>query len=90
VSHLVLGASFVDLQLRVAEHLAERRLPAALAPAVVWRLLPGLLFEAQPLFPGDRLALEAWVRGLDRGRLDRAVAAVAAAWGAAASPRGGP
>ncbi len=87
-SHLVLGTSFVDLQLRVAEHLAQRRLPAALAPAVVWRLLPGLLFEARPLFPGDRLALEAWVRGLDPGRLDRAVAAVAAEWGAAASPRG--
>ncbi len=87
-SHLALGAAFVDLRLRVAEHLAERRLPAVLAPALVARLLPGLFFEAQPLFPGDRLALEAWVRELDRGRLDRAVAAVAATWGAAASPRG--
>lgn len=87
-SHLVLGAPFVDLQLRVAEHLAERRLPAALAPAVVRRLLPGLLFEARPLFPGDRLALEAWVRDLDRGRLDRAVAALAAERGAAASAGG--
>jgi hypothetical protein len=72
------ASAFVDLGLRVALHLSERRLPATLAPAVVATLLPDLLAEARPLGPDDRLALEAWVHVLTRDRLDDAVAALAA------------
>jgi hypothetical protein len=68
---------FVDLQLRVAVHLAERKLPASLAPALLAVLLPDLLDEARPLRPDDRLGLEAWVRALPPERLDDAVAALA-------------
>jgi len=44
-----LAESFHDLGLRAAVHLAERRLPAALAPALVSTLLAELLVEARPL-----------------------------------------
>ncbi|MFN8092389.1 MAG: hypothetical protein U0599_09255 [Vicinamibacteria bacterium] len=67
---------FVDLPLRVALHLRERRLPASLGPAVVGRLLPDLFAEAQPLAPDDRFGLDAWVRGLTTERLDDAVASL--------------
>ena len=67
---------FVDLPLRVALHLRERRLPASLGPAVVGRLLPELFAEAQPLAPDDRFGLDAWVRGLTADRLDDAVASM--------------
>lgn len=69
--------AFVDLGLRVALHLAERRLPASLAPSVVAALLPDLLSEARPVAPDDRLGLDAWVRALPRERLDDAVASLA-------------
>jgi len=69
--------AFVDLGLRVASHLAERGLPASLAPFVSATLLPDLLGEARPLAPDDRLGLDAWVRALPRERLDDAVAALA-------------
>ena len=69
--------SFVDLGLRVAVHLSERRLPASLAPAVVGTLMPDLFAEARPVAPDDRLGLDAWVRGLSRARLDDAVASLA-------------
>jgi hypothetical protein len=72
-----LAEDFVDLQLRVAVHLSERRLPARLAPALVAALLPDLLDKARPLRPDDRLGLEAWVGALPRERLDDAVAALA-------------
>jgi hypothetical protein len=72
----VLAERFVDLPLRVALHLAERRLPASLGPAVVGRLLPELFAEAQPLAPDDRFGLDAWVRGLTADRLDDAVASL--------------
>ncbi len=72
-----LEESFVDLGLRVAVHLAERRLPASLGPAVVGTLMPDLLAEARPVAPDDRLGLDAWVRGLSRARLDDAVASLA-------------
>ena len=67
---------FVDLALRVAEHLAERRLPASLAPAVASALLPDLFAEARPLALDDRHGLDAWVRALPRERLDDAVASL--------------
>jgi hypothetical protein len=72
-----LAEGFCDLGLRVAAHLAERRLPASLAPALVSTLLADLLVEARPVAPDDRLGLDAWVRSQPRDRLDDAVAAVA-------------
>ena len=72
-----LAESFHDLGLRAAVHLAERRLPAALAPALVSTLLAELLVEARPLGVDDRLGLDAWVRAQPRERLDDAVASLA-------------
>jgi hypothetical protein len=80
----------VDLQLRVAVHLSERRLPASLAPALVAAVLPDLLAEARPLRPDDRLGLEAWVRALPRERLDDAVAALAGMGTLQPAPEGMP
>jgi hypothetical protein len=77
---------FVDLGLRVAQHLSERRLPACLAPAIVSALLPDLFAEARPLAPDDRLGLDAWVRALPRERLDDAVASLAGSGPLQASP----
>ena len=68
---------FVDASLRVAQHLAARRLPASLAPAVASALLPDLFVEARPLALDDRHGLDAWVRALPPERLDDAVAALA-------------
>jgi hypothetical protein len=72
-----LAAGFTDLPLRVAVHLAERGLPASLAPAMVRTLLPDLLAEARPVAADDRLALDAWVRQQSRERLDDVVASLA-------------
>ena len=72
-----LAEGFLDLGLRVAVHLAERGLPASLAPALVATLLPDLFVEARPVAPDDRLALDAWVRGQKAARLDDAVASLA-------------
>lgn len=69
--------SFGDLGLRVATHLAERRLPACLAPALASTLLADLLVEARPLAPDDRQGLDEWVRAQPRERLDDAVAFLA-------------
>jgi hypothetical protein len=74
--HPGLTESFVDLQLRVAIHLAERRLPASLHPWVVATVLPDLFAEARPVAPDDRLGLDAWVRTLSRDRLDDSVASL--------------
>jgi hypothetical protein len=71
-----LAESFVDLGLRVAVHLSERRLPAGLFPWVVSTLLPDLFAEARPVAPDDRLGLDAWVCAQDRNRLDDAVASL--------------
>jgi hypothetical protein len=85
-----MAEDFVDLQLRVAVHLSERRLPASLAPALVAAVLPDLLAEARPLRPDDRLGLEAWVRALPRERLDDAVAALAGMGTLQPAPEGMP
>jgi hypothetical protein len=87
-----LAEVFCDLGLRVAVHLAERRLPASLAPALVSTLLADLLAEARPLAPDDRLGLDAWVRDQPRDRLDDAVASLAGSGllQPAPAPGGGP
>jgi hypothetical protein len=69
--------SFVDVGLRVAVHLSERRLPARLGAAMVATLLPDLFAEARPVAADDRLGLDAWVRAQPLERLDDAVASVA-------------
>jgi hypothetical protein len=84
-----LAERFVDLPLRVALHLRERRLPASLGPAVVGRLLPDLFAEAQPLAPDDRFGLDAWVRGLTADRLDDAVASLVGNGPLQPAPAGG-
>ncbi len=71
-----LAEAFVDLQLRVAVHLAKRQLPASLQPWVVSTLLPDLFAEARPVAADDRLGLDAWVRAQGLDRLDDAVAAL--------------
>ena len=71
-----LAEGFVDLGVRVAVHLAERGLPASLAPALVSTLLPDLFMEARPVAPDDRLALDAWAREQTSERLDDAIASL--------------
>jgi hypothetical protein len=71
------AAAFPDPALRAAVHLRSRHLPAALAPGVVAALLPELFLEARPLWGGDRLALDAWVRDVPTERLDDAIASLA-------------
>jgi hypothetical protein len=71
-----LAEVFVDLGVRVALHLSERGLPASLAPSLVATLMPDLFFEARPVAPDDRLALDAWVREQPAERLDDAVASL--------------
>ena len=71
-----LAEGFVGLGVRAAVHLAQRGLPASLAPALVSRLLPDLFVEARPVAPDDRLALDAWARDQPAERLDDAVAAL--------------
>jgi len=71
-----LAEGFVDLPIRAAAHLRARGLPASLARGVVATLLPELFFEARPVAPDDRLALEAWVRAVPTERLDDAVASL--------------
>ena len=83
------AGQFVDLSLRVALHLSERRLPASLAPSVIAALLPDLLSEARPVAPDDRAGLDAWVRSLSRERLDDAVASLAGRGPLQPAPRPG-
>jgi hypothetical protein len=71
-----LAEVFVDLGVRVAVHLAERGLPACLAPTLIATLMPEMFVEARPVAPDDRLALDAWVREQPADRLDDAVAAL--------------
>jgi hypothetical protein len=72
----VLAEGFVDIGVLAAVHLSDRRLPACLARPLVATLLPDLFFEARPVEPDDRLALDAWVRELPGERLDDAVASL--------------
>ena len=51
-----LAEGFVDLELRVAIHLAERGLPASLAPGSSRRCCRTSSPEARPVAPDDRLA----------------------------------
>lgn len=67
-----------DVALRVAEVLAELRLSAALAPAVVSYAMQDVIDFAQPAFFDDWPAFERTVRDLPRERMIDYIAAVAA------------
>ena len=67
-----------DVNLRIAEFLAESRLPAALAPGILAYAMQHVLDVAQPAFFDDWPAFERAARDLPRERLIDFVAALAA------------
>jgi hypothetical protein len=67
-----------DVALRVAEVLAELKLPAALAPAIVAYAMQDAIDRAQPAFFDDWPAFERTARDLPRDRVIDYIAAVAA------------
>jgi hypothetical protein len=71
-----LAALSPDLHLRVAELLAEMRLPARLAPAILSLALQDLMDEAEPAYLDDTLAITRYARALTRTRMEDYVAAL--------------
>lgn len=65
-----------DLHLRVAELMAEMRLPARLVPAVLSLALQDLMDEAEPAYLDDALAIARYARALTRTRMEDYVAAL--------------
>jgi hypothetical protein len=65
-----LAASVPDLNLRTAEALADRGLPAELAPAVLAAAVQSLVDEVQPAYMDDWQALVTYVRNLPAARFD--------------------
>ena len=74
-----LAARAADVTLRVAEVLAEMKLPSALAPAVAAYALQEVVDRARPAFFDDWHAYQRAARDLPRERLIDYVAAAAAA-----------
>jgi hypothetical protein len=74
---LAAGRATVDLHLRVAELLAELRLPASLLPAILAAAVLDFQEEAQPAYPEDQLALSRQAAALTRERVEDYVAALA-------------
>jgi hypothetical protein len=67
-----------DVTLRVAEFLAELKLPASLAPGILAYAMQDVLDEAQPAFFDDWPTFERTARNLPRERLIDFVAALSA------------
>lgn len=67
-----------DVSLVVAEALAERRLPAALAPAVLARAMQDVLDQAQPAYFDDWPAFSRAARAIAPERMDDYIAALTA------------
>lgn len=67
-----------DVPLRVAEFLAEFKLPATLAPGVLAHAMQDVLDEARPAFLDDWPTFERTARGLRRERLSDYLAALSA------------
>jgi hypothetical protein len=67
-----------DVNLRLADALAARRLPAALLPAVLAFAMQDILDEAQPAYYDDWPAFSRVARGLPDHRIDDYIAALAA------------
>ena len=72
-----LAAMVPDLNLRVAEVLADRRLPAALAPALLAAAVQSLVDEVQPAYSDDRLAFVSYVRSIPETRFDDFISSLA-------------
>ena len=71
-----LAALSPDLHLRVAELMAEMKLPARLAPAILGLAVQDLMDEAEPAYLDDALAIARYARGLKRTRTEDYVAAL--------------
>jgi len=71
-----LAALSPDLHLRVADVLAEMKLPARLAPAILTLALHDLIDEAKPAYLEDALAISRYARGLTRTRMEDYVSAL--------------
>jgi hypothetical protein len=65
-----------DLHLRIAELLAEMKLPARLLPALLSLAVQDLMDEAEPAYLDDALAIARYARGLTRTRMEDYVAAL--------------
>ena len=59
-----------------AELLAEMKLPARLAPAVLSLAVQDLMDEGEPAYLDDRLAIARYARSLNRTRMEDYVAAL--------------
>jgi hypothetical protein len=73
-----LATTGADVSLRVAEVLAELKLPAALAPAIISYAMQDVVDLAQPAFFDDWPAFQRVARDLPRERLIDYISAVAA------------
>jgi hypothetical protein len=65
-----LGATVPDLNLRVAEALAEMRLPARLAPAILAFAVQDLIDEVQPAYLEDAATIARYAREIPKTRLE--------------------
>ena len=74
----LLGTRAADVALRVAEMLAETKLPASLAPALVRYTMQDVLDHARLSRPGDWNEFGRAARGLPRERLADEISALAA------------
>lgn len=74
----LLAARSADVTIRVAEVLAELRLPASLAPGVTAFAMQEVMDRARPAYHGDWLAFSRAVRGLPRERIIDYIAALTA------------
>jgi hypothetical protein len=71
-----LSAGFADLELRVAEALADRKLPASLARSVLAAAYQDFVDEARLAHLDDMASAVAYVQSISRARLDDYVAAL--------------
>jgi hypothetical protein len=74
-----LGTAVPDLTLRVAEHMAALKLPAALVPAVLAFATQAYLDTAPPLYADDWLGIVGHVQQMSRETVEDYVSAVVAA-----------
>jgi hypothetical protein len=75
----LLGAAVPDLTLRVAEHMAALRVPAALFPSVMALATQDFIDGAPPIFDDDWVGIVAYAGRLSREMVQDYVAAVVAA-----------
>jgi hypothetical protein len=73
----IVGAQTSDLMLRIATLLAELKMPAALAAAVLSYAMRDFLDHVQPQHPADVEAFERQARGLSRRQVEDYLSAIA-------------